>query len=229
VVAQSMLRFGENSEVTHGYLKLVDELLWSVKLPDHPQSRQRLVALLPGMLKRLRDGMELIGLPAAEQDGVLDELMAIHTEALRPGRGDPKDLTSEQIVQRMRSEVLPASTGHGAFSDSVIDLASMQTVPAELMATPDARGSPPKGVDALLESDRLRLFLRGRWARVQLLWRSEQHLFFLFAGETPARTYSVTHRALERLSSAGLMQPLENRSLIQRALDTVTRELVRPS
>ena len=76
---------------------------------------------------------------------------------------------------------------------------------------------------------RLRLFLRGRWARVQLLWRSEQRLFYLFAGETPARTYSVTYRALERLNSAGLMQPLENRSLLERALDTVTRELARPS
>jgi hypothetical protein len=229
VLAQAMLRYGEQSEVSHGYIKLVDELLWSLKLPDHPQSRQRLVTLLPGMLKRLRAGMELIALPAAEQESVLDELMAIHTEALRPGRGDPKDLTPEQIVQRMRSEVLPASTGHGAFGDSVIDLASMQTVPAELMQLHDSTDKSLKGVDALQEADRLRLFLQGRWARVQLLWRSEQRLFFLFAGETPARTYSVTHRALERLSSAGLMQPLENRSLVQRALDTVARELPRPS
>ncbi|MEP7101557.1 MAG: DUF1631 family protein [Burkholderiales bacterium] len=229
VLAESMLRDGEQGPTTRGYIKLVDELLWSVRLPDHPQSRQRLIALLPGLLQRLRAGMALINLPAAEQNSVLDELMAVHAEALRPGaRAEPATLTSAQIVQRMRDEVLPPTTGHGGFSDSVIDLGSMETVPAELMPE-SPTDELAKRVDALREADRLRLFLHGRWARVQLLWRSDQGLFFLFAGENPARTHSVTHRALEKLAAAGLMQPLEARSLVQRALDNVTRELVRPS
>ena len=53
-------------------------------------------------------------------------------------------------------------------------------------------------------------------------------LFLLFAGKTVARTHSVTHRALEKLSAAGLLQALETRSLVQRALDNVTRERARP-
>ena len=229
VLAEAMLRFGEQGEDTRGYIKLVDELLWSVQLPDHPQSRQRLLTLLPSMLQRLRTGMALIGLPAPEQASVLDELMAVHTEALRPGgRGEAASLTPEQLVQRMRDEVLPAATGHGGFTDSVIDLASMETVPAEMMPSGASTDEVMKRVDTLRPGDRMRLFLQGRWSRVQLLSRSDQGYFFLFAGETAARTHSVTHRALERLSSAGLLQPLEARSLVQRALDVVTRELVRP-
>lgn len=230
VLAESMLRDGEQGEATRGYIKLVDELLWSVQLPDHPQSRQRLLSLLPSMLQRLRAGMALINLPAAEQNHLLDELMSIHTEALRPGgrAGDPAALTPEQIVQRMRDEVLPPVTGHGGFSDSVIDLGSMETVPAELMPESPA-DEPAKRVDALRPADRLRLFLQGRWARVQLLWRSDQGLFFLFAGESAGRTHSVTRRALEKLAAASLLQPLEARSAVQRALDNVTRELVRPA
>ena len=50
----------------------------------------------------------------------------------------------------------------------------------------------------------------------------------MFAGKTVARTHSVTHRALEKLSAAGLLQALETRSLVQRALDNVTRERARP-
>ena len=232
VLAEAMLRYGEQGDDTRGYIKLVDELLWSVQLPDHPQSRQRLITLLPSMLQRLRNGMALIGLPAAEQASVLDELMAIHTEALRPGgRGDAAALTPEQLVQRMRDEVLPAVTGHGGFSDSVIDLASMETVPAEMMPTSTGASDDEvaKRVDTLRAGDRLRMFLQGRWARVQMLSRSDQGRFLLFAGETAARTHSVTHRALERLSSAGLVQPLEAKPLVQRALDIVTRELVRPA
>ena len=227
VLAEAITRDGELAESTHQYIKMVDELLWSLQLPDHPKSRQRLIGLLPGMLKRLRTGMDLIKLPASEQESVLDELMAIHAEALRPsGRAaDPGTLTAAEIVQRMRDEVLPASTGHGAFSDSVIDIASMETVPAELMPSESAGSTedPRQGVDALRAGDRSRLFLHGRWHRVQLLWRSEKGLFLLFAGETAARTHSVTQRALERLAAAGLMQPLEARPLVQRALDVVMR------
>ncbi|MDE2095211.1 MAG: DUF1631 family protein [Burkholderiales bacterium] len=228
VLADAMLRDGDDAPTTRGYIKLVDELLWSVQLPDHPQSRQRLVTLLPSMLQRLRAGMEQIGLPAAEQAGMLDELMAIHTEALRPGRGEAATLTPEQIVQRMRNEVLPAATGHGGFTDSVIDLASMETVPADVLPSGGSAAEPAKRIEALRPGDRLRLFLQGRWSNVQLLWRSDLGLFFLFGGDTAARTHSVTHRALERLNSAGLVQPLETSPLLQRALDSLARELVRP-
>ena len=229
VLAESMLRYGEQADTTRGYIKLVDELLWSVQLPDHPQSRQRLLSLLPTLLQRLRAGMTLINLPAPEQQAVLDELMAIHTEALRPGtRGGAVALTPEQIVQRMRDEVLPPTTGHGAFGDSVIDLSSMETVPAEMLPTQtlgDEADDPSKRVEALRAGDALRLFLRGRWSRAQLLWRSDRSLYFLFADELPGRTHSVTRRALERLGSAGLLLALENKTLVQRATDSLVREL----
>jgi len=78
---------------------------------------------------------------------------------------------------------------------------------------------------ALRAGDRQRIFLHGRWSRVQLLWRSDRSLFFLFAGESPSRTHSITRRALERLNSAGLVQPLEMRTLMQRAVDRMMRDL----
>jgi hypothetical protein len=232
VLAESMLRFGEQDDVTRGYVKLVDELLWSVQLPDHPQSRQRLLALLPNLLDRLRAGMALIGLSAGDQERILDELMAIHTEAIQPGgRGGAGNLSPEQIVQRLRDEDLaPPSSRPMAFADSVIDLGSMETVPAEMMLSEPAMRADAmaRHVDQLRPADRFRLFLLGRWARVQLLWRSEHSMFYLFAGETPGRTYSVTRRALERLAAEGLMQTPEARTLVERALDSVMRELVRP-
>ena len=231
VLAESMLRLGDQAEATRGYVKLVDELSWSLQLPDHPQSRQRLLALLPGLLQRLRAGMALVALPQSEQQAVLDELMTVHAEALRPGARGPTELTPEQLVQRMRDEVMPETPTTQAFSDSVIDLASMETVPAELMPSDMAARAddPMRRVDALRVGDFERLFVQGRWQRVQLLWRSEQGLFFLFAGETAGRTHSITRRALERLAGAGLIQPLQARPLMQRTIDALSRELALPS
>ena len=231
VIADDMLRHGEQSEATMSALKTVDDLLWSLKIPDHPQSRQRLISLLPGLLQRIRVGMEGIALPAAEQQAVLDELMTIHTEALRPGAraaaaaGAP---TPEEIVQRMREEVVAESAPARSFSDSVIDLSSMETVPVEHLPSGGDAGAdddPSKRIEALRVGDRQRVFLQGRWSRIQLLWRSDRSLFFLFAGESPARTHSITRRALERLSSAGLVQPIEAKPLVQRAVDRMLRDI----
>jgi hypothetical protein len=226
VIAEDMLTKGEQSEATLSDLKTVDDLLWSLKIPDHPQSRQRLLQLLPGLLHRLRVGMDVVALALPEQQAVLNELMTIHTEALRPGTKTSGALTPEEIVQSMRDEVLPETPAR-SFSDSVIDLSSMETVPVEHLPSSGehTEDDPSRRVEALRAGDRLRIFLQGRWSRVQLLWRSDRSLFFLFAGESPTRTHSITRRALERLSSAGLMQPLESRSLVQRAVERMMRDL----
>lgn len=231
VLAESMVRFGEQAEPTAGYLKAVDDLLWSLKPPDHPLSRQRLVSLLPGLLQRLREGMALIEMPAADQQAVLDALMPIHAEALRPGpRTEPPPLTPEQIVQRLREEVVPDTPPPRPFSDSVIDLASMETVPADFLATD--LGSPEEAarhVDAFQPGDRLRLFVQGRWVRAQMLWRSAQGRYLLFAGDQPGQTHTITRPALERLDAAGLVKPLEAKPLVQRAIDSLVNELPIPA
>lgn len=226
VLAESMVRFGEQVEPTPSYLKAVDDLLWSLRPPDHPQSRQRLVALLPGLLQRLREGMALIQMPAPDQQAVLDALMPIHAEALRPGPRAEAALTPQQIVQRMREEIVPESAPPRPFSDSVIDIASMETVPADFLATDI--GSPEdaaRHVDALQPGDRFRLFVQGRWSRVQCLWRSAQGRYLLLAGERPAQTHSITRSALERLDAAGLVRPLEEKRVVQRAIDTLANEM----
>lgn len=230
VLAESMLRHGEQAEPTPGFLKTVDDLLWSLNTPNHPQSRQRLLGLLPGLLQRLREGMALVALPAPEQQAVLDELMAVHTEALRHGgkSAAPAALTPQEIVQRMRDEVIPDTPLPRPFADSVIDLASMDTVPADFLASRPMDASVDetrRRLDALEPGARQRVFLQRRWSAAQLLWKSDQGLYFLFAAERPGQTHSITRQALERLDAAGLLQPLEARLLVPRSIDALLNQI----
>jgi hypothetical protein len=226
VLAVAMVEHGDQAEPTAGYLKAVDDLLWSLAPPDHPRSRQRMIAMLPVLLQRLRAGMASIGVAVPEQQVLLDELMAVHTEALKPGKSNVGEPTPSEIVQRLREEVTADDADERTpFSDSLIDLGSMETVPAELMASAteeadgQVTGDAPLNLDTLLPDMRARVFLQGRWRRLQLLWRSPRGRYFLFAGEAPGRTHSVALRALERLREEGLVHRLENASLVQRAVD----------
>jgi len=239
VLAHAILRHGEKSETTLSYMRAVDDLLWSLNPPDHPQSRQRLLHLLPTLLHRLRTGMSLVAVPEAEQEQIMNELMTLHTEALRPGHKSggggvvglaptsAATATPEQIVQMMRDEPAPTEQLGPSFADSLIELSSMDTVPAELLEThpPGADSDFSSSVDAMQAGHRAKIFLRGRWSRVQLLWRSPKGGYFLFAGEAPGRTHSITQAALERLSGEKLLLPLEEQRLSQRALKAVIDDL----
>jgi len=231
VLAETMLRHGEKGEATLEYLRVTDDLLWSLRLPDHPQSRRRLLGMLPTLLQSLHSGMAMIGLPDAEQQLVLDDLMAVHTEALRPGKtvAQEPQLTSQQIVQRMRDEEAWGPSSRPPFSDSLIDLGSMETVPADLLPATSRRDDAAQRIEAMYPGSRHHLFLNGRWRRAQLLWRSPSGQFLLFAGPDPVRMHSITRRALERLAEEGLLKPLDDVSLVQRAVDGLMRKLTLPA
>ncbi len=232
VLAESFQRYGEDAEATVGYVKAVDDLLWSLTPLDHPTSQRRLLSVLPGLLQRLRRGMALIQLPTAAQETVLSDLLVIHTEALRPGERELMSglstQSAEQIVQELRDEVLE-DHGRSGFADSLIDVSSMDTVPAELIEvrSPNMLVDTPQKqtATALKLGARRRLFVCGRWMRVQLMWRSPQGSLLLFGGESPGRTHSITERALQRLIDEGLLLPLEEKSLVQRAIESLYREL----
>ena len=128
---------------------------------------------------------------------------------------------------RLRYETEPASPEQTRFADSLIDLPSMDTVPAALMT--DTTAAAPEDasdwVNRLPLGVRQRIFLNGRWTHAQLLWRSPRGTYFVYAGEAPDRTHSVTQRALERLRKAELVDTVESHSLIQRAVDALIRRL----
>lgn len=64
--------------------KTMQELVWSLRPKALPAERAQLVALLPGLLKRIGAGMEAAGMNAENRKAILDELMVRHREILHP-------------------------------------------------------------------------------------------------------------------------------------------------
>lgn len=228
VITESTLRHGNTDDRTTSALKTADDLLWSLHIPDHPQSRQRLLGLLPNLLQRVRDGMTLVAMPQAQQQAVLDELMVVHTESLRPGaRPSTREPTPQEIFQRLRDEgTAPSASSSTTFPDSLIEISSMDTVPAELIDNIEpSRTDAARQLDAMSPGASCRWFLSGRWRSVQLLWRSDATTYYVFAGETDGRTHAITRQALITLIDKGLLKPVSDTPLIQRAVTRVMRDL----
>ncbi len=96
-------------------------------------------------------------------------------------------------------------------------------MPAELLpGTTDPPDAPPA---ALAVGQSAQIFIDGRWARVQLLWRSARGLYLLLAEEPAGRTRSMTRRAFDQLQAARLVRPAVAGSLVQRTLRRLSTQL----
>jgi len=220
------LRDGEDSPAARSALALVDDVIDSLRPLRGPGDRERLIARVPSIVQRIEHGSALIGLPEAERQAVLELLMTRHRELLRGDmlRGElplavaPEE-TPEEIVRRMREEEHEPKTGEPRFTgDTVYDVGSLPTVPAELMDEAGA-AAPRDWLRHLTPGTWVRLVARGSWTVARVLWVGPAREMWLFSDAQEGITHALTRSALERLVAQQLAAPLEERGLLERAVD----------
>ncbi|MDX1432886.1 MAG: DUF1631 family protein [Gammaproteobacteria bacterium] len=100
-------------------LETMEELVWSVAPKTLAEDRKHLTNLLPSLLRRLRDGMQQLGIPAELTGRFLGELKRLHIAAIRnvPPDDEP-DATA--LPQSSRED-----SGESAPITAPADLAAM--------------------------------------------------------------------------------------------------------
>jgi hypothetical protein len=76
---------GKDGDAWKSALETMDRLIWSVGSKPSLEERRELAALLPGLLKRLAAGMQIVGTKESTRKAFLADLMKLHTKAM----GDP--------------------------------------------------------------------------------------------------------------------------------------------
>ncbi|MEW6707458.1 MAG: DUF1631 family protein, partial [Pseudomonadota bacterium] len=115
-------------------------------------------------------------------------------------------------------------------SAQALDVATLDTVPAELIDLPAPSGhatGQPRPLPQLQPGEWLHLFLQGRWRELLLLWTDGRGEAWLFR-QPGGRTWALRRAALERLNDAGLAEPLDPPSLVQHAAQQVLRQVSPP-
>lgn len=222
MLAQGVLQDGEHADSTRALMAVVPDLLVSLAPLRSEGDRRRLLASVPGLVQRLQQGMARADLPAARREALLAVLMARHTELLRPGAAPAaREASPEDIVRRLRDEELPPpNVAVPASGDSMFDIGTLETVPAALM--PEVPATDARAwLRHLAVGQWCRLVARGSWSTARVLWVDAAREHWLFSDAELGTTHGLTRRALERLAQGGLAAPVEERTLIERAVDSL--------
>jgi hypothetical protein len=183
----------------------------------HPGARDPLRMKLLAFVRALLDGLLREPVPDANlfRRG-LDRLRAFEQSLYELRRA-----AAEPAIEGLRALADPAG-GPGAQLPA-LEIGSLDTVPAPLL-NQDGRTPMPIWVD-LVPGRWVRLFLDGRWATGQLLWRDIGGTAWLVADVDTGASWALAHSALQRLHADGLLCELMPRSLVQAAAQVLEREL----
>lgn len=114
---------------------------------------------------------------------------------------------------------------------AVLDVAALDTVPADLLARHDGGDAAARRVDAARwldarrDGELLTLFLHRRWRAVQLLARAPLGDVWLLHEVPSGALHAVRRSALQRLRIEGLAAPCEPRPLLPDAAQAVLRDI----
>lgn len=104
---------GEQGAHFNSHVETMRELIWSVQPKADMDARLMLVRILPGLLKRLREGVAEIELPPKLCDRFFANLVILHANAVRPNAQPVPlpEITPEEIeeIVAIPTSALPAS------------------------------------------------------------------------------------------------------------------------
>ena len=235
VVAEAQLKFADGTGDASDYQSLADDLIWSVQLKLARRNRTRLVQMVPGMLVKMRQGLQLISYPEELVAEFFDALITYHEKAFETVRavpsGTPIDLVVDRVSISEEDELAVADSfwmaeGEAAdsgFMEDAADIALDFTAandPAALVEQLDW------SVESLNTGSWVDLALAGTWVRAQLTWASPHRTLFMFISGG-GMAHSMSRRTMERLKGLGLIRLVSDGRVMDNALDAVAQTALR--
>lgn len=232
VVAEIQLHGADGSHDADGYVALVDDLVWSVQRKLTRRNRNRLVEMVPQMLVKLRQGLQLIAYPEDRILPFFDGLISLHEQAFENSRlgdidGSHEDGSGddEEVASAMPDDggfwMAEGEAADSGFLDDDPEQVSIHPADAVAPVDPDAWDA-----DSLGNGSWVDLALDGVWLRAQLTWASPHKTLFMFTS-AGGRAHSMSRRTMDRLRTTGLVRLVSDGHVMDNALDAVAQAALR--
>lgn len=229
VLLLTCLKNGTHSEQWQAALTTMDELIWSVTPHEDPESRAKLLELVPSLLKRLRDGLASAAFDPFSTSEFFTQLEALHLQTMQPPTAPaaaPSEATALADNQpEQAQEVTPAVPMVEVVKEIVL------LAPGE-SREPEPEIQLPDNDEALLQVDNLRV---GSWVELQ---EDEEHKLrcklaaiikptgkYIFVNRTGMKVLEKTRQGLALDFQRNAITLLNDALLFDRALESVIGNL----
>ena len=225
VVAESQLGCADGSADPGAYLALVDDLIWSVQLRLARRNRARLVQLVPNLLVKLRQGLQLIQYPQERIPVFFDALIALHEQVFEGPRLQPVEAPVELAEPELEGSK-PEFMALAELEEAEFWVGNDEAQESGYLSEADeATGQVAAGawsVGDLKTGVWVELIVKGVWLRAQLTWTSPQRTLFMFVS-SGGLAHSMSRRSMERLRMQGRIRVVSDGHIVDNALDAVAQ------
>ncbi len=246
---QALVTATLRDEQTPGFSKAfrqaIHDMVWSVQPKVSADERKRLVSLIPGMTRVLRDGMAMVQMAEREQQEFLKNLMASHAIAVRPvdqATYIRHKVAAGELRQRLDEMKItgnyPVSGVPGGvkISTGALQRAAEHHAAQLVVAEPVAAQEPLSAEEEADFDGQIAAWERGSWfnlydgkqqIKVRLRWISPLRTLFMFSNEADKSTRVLSPQTIRSYLKQGWLKPLETVPLTKRLADRVIGEFER--
>lgn len=129
VLLLTCLKHGDQSEQWRADVQTLKQLVWSVQRHDEPDSELRLLELVPGLLKALREGLNRSAFDPFATAEFFSELESLHVQAFEqkaPEAEAPVMVQVQEQIQLHNADEGPVDTGSAADDESLLQVDRLQ-------------------------------------------------------------------------------------------------------
>ncbi|WNF46146.1 DUF1631 domain-containing protein [Pseudomonas sp. SG20056] len=249
VLMLTCLKHGVESAEWQAALATMDDLVWSVELHEEPEARMRLLEMVPGLLKALREGMASAAFDPFSTGEFFSQLEALHVQAFQRFKrslpeenpqGDVPPLAEIDEEQRaalaeagIELPLLELPAAEAVEEPAMVEVVEeiILLAPGELRAA-EPEASLPDDDESLLQVDNLRV---GSWVEFQ---EDEEHKLrcklaavikptgkYIFVNRTGMKVLEKTRMGLAVEFRRSAIRLLDDALLFDRALESVIGNL----
>jgi len=227
-----MLRQGEGSiDAT-----LLPELIWSAQEKAAPADRSVLMRALPTLVRRIREGIAVLGLPDTASQAALDQLAAVHMDVLGQriapgGRSMSLDWLHVHFAP-LQAAAAPAAAAAPLSATALAAALAGMDVPAVVYGEPVWRDAMAVDEDWLAQARpgaRFETLVDGRLMVVRLETVNADQSAFIFSTPAPGLPLVYRRNALLAAMHTGALRPVEYAPLFQRAVSSAMAGLGAPA
>lgn len=202
LLKREFIEGGESAPHLSAHIETMRELLWSVQPKSDMDSRLMLVRILPGLLKRLREGVQASPMSTESAEKFFSDLVALHANAVR---ANPQSVPLPE-AETLLDDVPPPEV------EAPVAVKAENSVVAEA-AQPEIEDEFAERARSLQKGDWVEFHYEDgtfRWAR--LGWISGLKGQYLFSDADGLNMFSTTPQRLAEKLRSGQAVLVERRS-----------------